>query len=54
MIAVPPDTPQIFNSQGEEVGSEAGPFLEGYDLYLSCHVTGGSYDINFIDQFYLV
>ncbi|XP_065339430.1 hemicentin-1 isoform X2 [Cloeon dipterum] len=40
-IVVPPDTPQIYNAQGEEVVSEAGPFLEGYDLYLSCHVTGG-------------
>jgi hypothetical protein len=31
----------IYDAQGEEVSGEAGPFLEGYDLFLSCHVSGG-------------
>ncbi|XP_039282898.1 neural cell adhesion molecule 1 isoform X2 [Nilaparvata lugens] len=40
-LVVPPDTPIILDGRGDEVAGVAGPFLEGYDMQLSCHVTGG-------------
>ncbi|CRL07814.1 CLUMA_CG020768, isoform A, partial [Clunio marinus] len=36
-----PDEPRIFDAQGKEVTSVAGPFREGHELFLSCSVTGG-------------
>ncbi|XP_069681580.1 neural cell adhesion molecule 2 isoform X2 [Periplaneta americana] len=38
---VPPSEPMIYDDKGKEVTGVAGPFFEGYDLALSCHVTGG-------------
>ncbi|XP_044727959.1 hemicentin-1 isoform X2 [Chrysoperla carnea] len=40
-LVVPPSEPKIFDGQGHEVLNLAGPFLEGYDLFLSCQVKGG-------------
>ncbi|XP_046659598.1 hemicentin-2 [Homalodisca vitripennis] len=37
----PPTTPQIMDIEGNEVMAVAGPYLEGYDMHLSCHVSGG-------------
>ncbi|XP_054259199.1 neural cell adhesion molecule 1-like [Macrosteles quadrilineatus] len=37
----PPSTPQIMDAEGNEVMGVAGPFLEGYDMQMSCHVSGG-------------
>jgi hypothetical protein len=31
----------IYDDKGKEVTGVAGPFLEDYDLVLSCHVMGG-------------
>ncbi|XP_063921788.1 neural cell adhesion molecule 1 isoform X2 [Zophobas morio] len=38
-----PSFPRIFNAEGYELkeNSKAGPFLEGYELFLSCQVVGG-------------
>nr|XP_023016282.1 hemicentin-2-like [Leptinotarsa decemlineata] len=38
-----PSAPRIFDAEGREikVNHPAGPFLEGYELFLSCQVTGG-------------
>ncbi|CAO1422538.1 unnamed protein product [Diamesa serratosioi] len=36
-----PDEPRIFDAQGKEVATVAGPFREGHELFLSCSVTGG-------------
>lgn len=38
---VPPEEPRIFDAQGKEISTMAGPFREGYELFLSCQVTGG-------------
>ncbi|XP_026468220.1 hemicentin-2-like, partial [Ctenocephalides felis] len=40
-LIVPPSEPRIFDDQGRELSSVAGPFKEGSDLFLSCQVTGG-------------
>ncbi|XP_049961907.1 hemicentin-2 [Schistocerca serialis cubense] len=40
-IVVPPSPPAIFDSNDREVSAIAGPFLEGYDLFLACKVHGG-------------
>uniref|UniRef100_A0A1B6C275 Uncharacterized protein n=1 Tax=Clastoptera arizonana TaxID=38151 RepID=A0A1B6C275_9HEMI len=37
----PPGRPLIMDAQGNEVAAAAGPFYEGYDLQMSCHVAGG-------------
>ncbi|XP_046600851.1 B-cell receptor CD22 [Neodiprion lecontei] len=36
-----PTNPVIYDAQGKEVTGIGGPFLEGYDLFLSCQVAGG-------------
>ncbi|KAL0270291.1 UNVERIFIED_CONTAM: hypothetical protein PYX00_007753 [Menopon gallinae] len=36
-----PSEPIVYDAQGREVFGVAGPFKEGYDLFLSCHVVGG-------------
>ncbi|XP_026671052.1 hemicentin-2 isoform X2 [Ceratina calcarata] len=36
-----PSQPVIYNAQGHEVKAIAGPFLEGYNLALTCQVSGG-------------
>lgn len=36
-----PSKPRIFDAQGKEIISVAGPFLEGHELFLSCEATGG-------------
>lgn len=41
-FSVPPSEPRIFDDQGRELSSVAGPFKEGSDLFLSCQVTGGN------------
>ncbi|KAK9707614.1 CD80-like C2-set immunoglobulin domain [Popillia japonica] len=33
--------PKIFDAEGKLIKSEAGPFLEGHELFLSCQVDGG-------------
>lgn len=40
-VQVPPEEPRIFDAQGKEISTMAGPFREGYELFLSCQVTGG-------------
>ncbi|KAK3923216.1 Lachesin [Frankliniella fusca] len=40
-LATPPSAPVISDASGVEVGAVAGPFQEGYDLQLSCSVSGG-------------
>nr|CAD7395409.1 unnamed protein product [Timema poppensis] len=40
-IVAPPSEPIIYDHRGKEVTGVAGPFLEGYELYLACHVKGG-------------
>ncbi|XP_021935853.1 hemicentin-2-like isoform X4 [Zootermopsis nevadensis] len=40
-IVVPPSRPVIYDDKGKEVAGLAGPFMEDYDLALSCHVMGG-------------
>ncbi|XP_055373639.1 B-cell receptor CD22 [Condylostylus longicornis] len=40
-LVVPPEEPRIFDSQGKEISQIAGPFREGYELFLSCEVSGG-------------
>ncbi|KAJ8674503.1 hypothetical protein QAD02_005765 [Eretmocerus hayati] len=37
----PPSKPTIYDAQGREVTGVGGPFLEGYDLLLTCQVSGG-------------
>ncbi|XP_014219044.1 protein turtle homolog B [Copidosoma floridanum] len=37
----PPSKPVIYDAQGREVQGTGGPFLEGYDLLLTCRVAGG-------------
>lgn len=49
VITVPPGIPLIMDAQGNEVAAVAGPFYEGYDLQISCHVAGGMY-IDFTDM----
>nr|XP_022903613.1 nephrin isoform X2 [Onthophagus taurus] len=34
-------TPKIFSAEGKLIKTEAGPFLEGQELFLSCQVEGG-------------
>lgn len=41
ILIVLPSEPVIYDAQGREVTGIAGPFKEGYDLFLSCHVVGG-------------
>ncbi|XP_012276014.1 neural cell adhesion molecule 2 [Orussus abietinus] len=36
-----PTRPVIHDAQGREVTGVGGPFLEGYDLFLACQVSGG-------------
>ncbi|XP_076759532.1 motor axon guidance molcule sidestep [Xylocopa sonorina] len=36
-----PSEPVIYDAQGREVKGVAGPFLEGYNLALTCQVSGG-------------
>lgn len=36
-----PDIPRIFDTQGKEILSVAGPYKEGHDLHLKCSVKGG-------------
>ena len=36
-----PSKPIIYDAQGKEVKGVSGPFLEGYDLLLTCQVFGG-------------
>lgn len=43
-----PSKPVIYDAQGREVTGVGGPFLEGYNLALTCQVSGGN------PQFYLV
>lgn len=43
LITESPDEPRIFDAQGKEVTSVAGPFREGHELFLSCSVTGGNF-----------
>uniref|UniRef100_A0AAG5CS19 Ig-like domain-containing protein n=1 Tax=Anopheles atroparvus TaxID=41427 RepID=A0AAG5CS19_ANOAO len=40
-LAVPPEEPRIFDTQGKEISTVAGPFREGHELFLSCQVSGG-------------
>lgn len=40
-LVVQPSVPRIFDAEGKEILTEAGPFLEGQELFLSCQVTGG-------------
>ncbi|XP_063230902.1 nephrin [Bacillus rossius redtenbacheri] len=40
-IVVPPSEPVIYDHKDKEITGVAGPFLEGYNLYLGCKVTGG-------------
>ncbi|CAD7085072.1 unnamed protein product [Hermetia illucens] len=40
-LVVPPEEPRIFDAQGKEISAVAGPFREGYELFLSCQVNGG-------------
>ncbi|XP_020799850.1 nephrin isoform X1 [Drosophila serrata] len=40
-LVVPPDEPRIFDAQGKEIAQMAGPFREGYELFLCCQVKGG-------------
>lgn len=40
-----PDEPRIFDAQGKEITTVAGPFREGYELFLSCQVNGGKLNI---------
>lgn len=50
-VAAPPSAPVIHNANGVEVGAVAGPFQEGYDLQLSCSVTGGETTLIFPSSF---
>ncbi|XP_058811961.1 uncharacterized protein LOC131676713 isoform X3 [Topomyia yanbarensis] len=40
-LVVPPEEPRIFDAQGKEISTVAGPFREGHELFLSCQVSGG-------------
>ncbi|XP_065081629.1 neural cell adhesion molecule 2 isoform X2 [Ochlerotatus camptorhynchus] len=40
-LVVPPEEPRIFDAQGKEIATVAGPFREGHELFLSCQVSGG-------------
>lgn len=40
-FAVPPGQPTILNEKNQEVMQAAGPYEEGADLKLTCHVRGG-------------
>ncbi|SPP80624.1 uncharacterized protein LOC117582815 isoform X4 [Drosophila guanche] len=40
-LVVPPEEPRIFDAQGKEITQLAGPFREGYELFLCCQVRGG-------------
>ncbi|XP_059219571.1 uncharacterized protein LOC106083864 isoform X3 [Stomoxys calcitrans] len=39
-LVVPPEEPRIFDAQGSEI-AQAGPFREGYEMFLCCQVKGG-------------
>ncbi|XP_011496551.1 PREDICTED: B-cell receptor CD22 [Ceratosolen solmsi marchali] len=41
ILIEPPTKPVIYDAQGREVTGVGGPFLEGYDLLLTCQVSGG-------------
>lgn len=41
VLTVPPEEPRIFDAQGKEIAQMAGPFREGYELFLCCQVKGG-------------
>ncbi|XP_031784587.1 synaptogenesis protein syg-2 isoform X2 [Nasonia vitripennis] len=40
-VIIPPVKPNIIDEQGKPVQSEAGPYVEGGDMRLTCLVTGG-------------
>ncbi|XP_032596074.1 nephrin isoform X2 [Drosophila grimshawi] len=40
-LVVVPEEPRIFDAQGKEISQLAGPFREGYELFLCCQVRGG-------------
>lgn len=42
-VTEPPSTPQIMDAEGNEVMGVAGPYMEGYDMHMSCHVSGGEF-----------
>lgn len=44
LLAVPPEEPRIFDAQGKEISQMAGPFREGYELFLCCQVRGGEWE----------
>lgn len=48
LFTVQPSFPKVFDAQGKEIIREAGPFLEGHELFLSCEVTGGETILWFI------
>ena len=54
IFIVQPSDPIIYDAQGKEVIGMAGPFMEGYDLFLSCHVVGGELKKIIINKFYLI
>lgn len=45
-LTVPPEEPRIFDAQGKEIAQMAGPFREGYELFLCCQVKGGKWFVN--------
>jgi len=45
-ISVPPEEPRIFDAQGKEISQMAGPFREGYELFLCCQVRGGKLSVS--------
>jgi len=44
LFVVPPEEPRIFDAQGKEISQMAGPFREGYELFLCCQVRGGKWE----------
>lgn len=42
-VSEQPTRPVIYDAQGREVTGVGGPFLEGYNLALTCQVSGGNH-----------
>lgn len=47
LLLVQPSPPKIFDVHGDEIVEDAGPFLEGQELFLSCEVKGGEYSFSY-------
>lgn len=48
---VPPEHPEIYDSEGKQLQKTAGPYLEGLSVRLTCIVRGGKHSNHQIKQY---